>query len=62
VFADEPTGNLDSKSGAGVLELLHELSESGATLVLITHDANIATGFPRELRMYDGELIADQRR
>jgi putative ABC transport system ATP-binding protein len=62
VFADEPTGNLDSKSGAGVLELLHGLSEDGATLVLITHDQHVAAGFPRELQMRDGELIDDRRR
>jgi putative ABC transport system ATP-binding protein len=61
VFADEPTGNLDSKSGAGVLELLYGLGEEGATLVLITHDAQIAAGLPRQLRMHDGELIGDSR-
>jgi putative ABC transport system ATP-binding protein len=59
VLADEPTGNLDSKSGAGVLDLLHELSEEGATLVLITHDEKIASGFPRQLQMRDGEIVAD---
>jgi putative ABC transport system ATP-binding protein len=62
VFADEPTGNLDSKSGQEVLELLHGLGEEGATLVLITHDATVAAGFPRQLQMRDGELIADERR
>jgi putative ABC transport system ATP-binding protein len=62
VFADEPTGNLDSKSGAGVLELLHGLGSDGATVVLITHDAQIAAGFPRQLQMRDGELIADEQR
>jgi putative ABC transport system ATP-binding protein len=62
VFADEPTGNLDSKSGAGVLELLRQMGEDGATLVLITHDAKIAARFPRELHMRDGELIDDSRK
>jgi len=62
VLADEPTGNLDSRAGGGVLELLHELAAEGATLVLITHDENIASGFPRRLQMRDGELIADERR
>ncbi len=61
LLADEPTGNLDSKSGAGVLELLHELGDDGATLVLITHDQNIAAGFPRRLHMRDGEIVEDER-
>jgi putative ABC transport system ATP-binding protein len=62
VLADEPTGNLDSRAGGGVLELLHGLADEGATLVLITHDENIAGGFPRRLQMRDGEIIADDRR
>ena len=61
LLADEPTGNLDSKAGAGVLELLHELGDGGATLVLITHDENIAAGFPRRLHMRDGEIVEDER-
>jgi putative ABC transport system ATP-binding protein len=61
VLADEPTGNLDSKSGAGVLDVLHELGSDGATLVLITHDESIADGFPRRLHMRDGEIVEDER-
>ena len=61
ILADEPTGNLDSASGAGVLEILHELGSGGATLVLITHDPAIAAGFPRRLHMRDGEIVQDQR-
>ncbi|MDE3129711.1 MAG: ABC transporter ATP-binding protein [Acidobacteriota bacterium] len=61
ILADEPTGNLDSKSGAGVLSVLHELGSDGATLVLITHDPNIAGGFPRRLHMRDGEIVQDER-
>ncbi len=61
ILADEPTGNLDSKSGAGVLELLHELGTDGATLVLITHDESIAGGFPRRLHMHDGQIVEDER-
>jgi putative ABC transport system ATP-binding protein len=61
ILADEPTGNLDSKSGAGVLDVLHELGSDGATLVLITHDESIATGFPRRLHMRDGEIVEDER-
>jgi putative ABC transport system ATP-binding protein len=61
ILADEPTGNLDQKSGAEVLALLHELAGDGATLVVITHDPNIAATFGRRLSMRDGELIADER-
>jgi putative ABC transport system ATP-binding protein len=60
VFADEPTGNLDSKSGAEVVSLLHELASDGATLVLITHDQNIAASFPRQIQMRDGEIVGDE--
>jgi len=62
ILADEPTGNLDSKSGHEVIDLLHELAGDGATLVLITHDANIAATFPRQLQMRDGEIVGDERR
>jgi putative ABC transport system ATP-binding protein len=61
VLADEPTGNLDSKSGAGVIALLHELAADGSTLVLITHDEQIAHSFPRRVGMRDGEIVADER-
>jgi putative ABC transport system ATP-binding protein len=62
ILADEPTGNLDSRSGGEVLSLLHELSAEGATLVLITHDEQIAGTFPRRIQMRDGELVKDERR
>jgi putative ABC transport system ATP-binding protein len=61
VLADEPTGNLDSTSGQGVISLLHELAAEGATLVLITHDQNIAEGFARRIQMRDGEIVGDDR-
>jgi putative ABC transport system ATP-binding protein len=60
ILADEPTGNLDSKSGAEVIELLHRLAIDGATLVLITHDERIAAGFPRRLQMRDGDIVSDE--
>jgi putative ABC transport system ATP-binding protein len=60
VLADEPTGNLDSASGAEVIELLHGLVADGATLVLITHDQRIAATFPRRLHMRDGRIVADE--
>jgi putative ABC transport system ATP-binding protein len=61
VLADEPTGNLDSTSGGEVVELLHELAADGATLVLITHDQQVAASFPRRLHMRDGQIVADER-
>jgi putative ABC transport system ATP-binding protein len=61
VLADEPTGNLDSKSGVGVVELLHGLASDGATLVLITHNPTIAATFSRQIQMHDGEIVADER-
>ncbi len=60
ILADEPTGNLDSKSGGEVVALLHELASDGATLVLITHNPAIAETFARRLKMQDGELVADE--
>jgi putative ABC transport system ATP-binding protein len=61
VLADEPTGNLDSRSGGEVIGLLHELARDGATLVLITHDEKIAASFPRRVLMRDGEIVGDER-
>ena len=61
VLADEPTGNLDSKSGHEVLDLLRELASDGATLMLITHDQEIANTFPRQIQMRDGEIVGDAR-
>ena len=61
LLADEPTGNLDSRSGHEVIALLHELAADGATLVLITHDEQIAATFPRRVQMRDGEIVEDER-
>jgi putative ABC transport system ATP-binding protein len=61
ILADEPTGNLDSSSGQGVIGLLHELAAEGATLVLITHDHGIAASFSRRIQMRDGEIVGDDR-
>jgi putative ABC transport system ATP-binding protein len=61
ILADEPTGNLDSASGHDIIALLHQLASDGATLVLITHDAEIAASFGRRIQMRDGEIVADER-
>jgi putative ABC transport system ATP-binding protein len=58
ILADEPTGNLDSASGADVLELLHELNNAGTTIVLITHDSDVAVAAKRSVRVRDGRLAA----
>jgi putative ABC transport system ATP-binding protein len=62
VFADEPTGNLDSRSGAEIVDLLRELNADGSTLIVITHDLEVARSFPRQIHVRDGEVIGDQRR
>jgi putative ABC transport system ATP-binding protein len=59
VFADEPTGNLDSRSGAGVLAVLRELHGEGTTIVVITHDRDVAAALPRRVRLRDGHVEED---
>lgn len=61
ILADEPTGNLDSHSTTEIMALLKELHESGNTLVLITHDNEIANQAPRRVRLMDGRIISDTR-
>ena len=60
ILADEPTGNLDSTSGAEVLALFERLSEQGRTIVLITHEDEVARHARRVIRIRDGEIIADE--
>jgi putative ABC transport system ATP-binding protein len=59
VFADEPTGNLDSQSGAEVLDLLGELNRDGTTVLVITHDRDIAAALPRRVELRDGRIVLD---
>lgn len=60
LLADEPTGALDSESGAAVLALLHELHESGTTIVVITHDHDVANMLARQLHILDGQIAVDE--
>jgi putative ABC transport system ATP-binding protein len=57
VLADEPTGNLDSRSGAEVLALFHELNAAGRTIVLITHDQDVAEAAGRQIHLRDGQVV-----
>ena len=59
VLADEPTGNLDSATGASIMELIGELNAAGATIIMITHDAGLAEQLPRQIRMLDGQVVSD---
>lgn len=59
IMADEPTGNLDTKSGEDVMKILHELNEEGRTIVLITHDNDIARQATRAIRIIDGRVVSD---
>ncbi|MBQ7957156.1 MAG: ABC transporter ATP-binding protein [Clostridia bacterium] len=60
ILADEPTGNLDSASGREVMRILHELSDEGRTIILITHDNDIAEEANRIIRIQDGKIISDR--
>jgi len=62
ILADEPTGALDSKTGWQILELLQSLNEEGATVVLITHNLEIAEASRRIVRISDGQIVEDSRR
>lgn len=60
IFADEPTGNLDSKSGLQVMAILQSLNEAGHTIILVTHETSTAEHAKRILQMKDGRIISDQ--
>jgi putative ABC transport system ATP-binding protein len=58
IFADEPTGNLDSVTSSGIIDLLVDLNAAGSTIVVITHDLDLATRFPRQIHLRDGKVVA----
>jgi putative ABC transport system ATP-binding protein len=58
ILADEPTGNLDSHTGEEVLQLFHDLNDAGATIVLITHDSDVAVRATRQVHVRDGRIAA----
>jgi putative ABC transport system ATP-binding protein len=61
VFADEPTGNLDTRSGAQIVGLLRDLNAQGTTIVVITHDLEVAASLPRRVHIRDGGIERDER-
>jgi putative ABC transport system ATP-binding protein len=61
VLADEPTGNLDSAAGAGIIALLAGLADDGTAVVVVTHDEAVAAAMDRRVLMRDGRIISDER-
>ena len=62
IFADEPTGNLDSKSGTQIMEILKTLNQNGQTIILIIHNDDAAKYAKRIIRLKDGKIESDKRR
>jgi putative ABC transport system ATP-binding protein len=58
LLCDEPTGNLDSKTGAGIMDLMTELNRKGTTIIMVTHDAHIAEYSRRTIHIADGRIVA----
>ena len=61
IFADEPTGNLDSKSGNVVMEILQRLNDNGRTIILVTHEMDTANHAKRIIRLKDGNILSDEK-
>jgi putative ABC transport system ATP-binding protein len=61
VLADEPTGNIDSVAGGAIVDLFQQLNEEGATIVVITHDRELASRLGRQVRMLDGKIVSDSK-
>jgi putative ABC transport system ATP-binding protein len=62
VLADEPTGNLDSTTGASIMDLIREFNAAGATIIMITHEASLADQAARQIRVLDGQVVFDTAR
>lgn len=62
LLADEPTGNLDSKTGKEILELICELNKQGMTIILVTHDNKVADVATRKIELFDGKIIRDEKK
>lgn len=60
LLADEPTGNLDSKNGDAVMQLLHELHQEGATICMVTHDSRFARHAERTIHLFDGRVVEEE--
>jgi len=61
IFADEPTGNLDSKSGQQVMEIIQNLNDQGKTVILVTHEKDTADHAKRVIKLRDGQIVADEQ-
>jgi putative ABC transport system ATP-binding protein len=61
IFADEPTGNLDSRSGTQIMAILQKLNADGHTIILVTHETNTAKHAKRIVRIRDGEIVSDEK-
>ena len=59
LLADEPTGNLDSRSGDAIVSLLRDLNDAGTTIIVITHDNDLAASLPRQIMIRDGRVVSD---
>jgi putative ABC transport system ATP-binding protein len=61
ILADEPTGNIDSKTAQGIMNLLKDLNDKGRTIVLITHDEHVAKTAKRKVKLVDGKIVSDNK-
>ena len=61
ILADEPTGNLDQRSGEEVMALLGDINAAGATVLIVTHDAEVAACTRRQIRLLDGDIVEDRQ-